>query len=136
MGTPEHSLLNSHLAMGIFAFYVVIVSLVRIMADKEFFRVAAMKRIWGRTRGLAMHFISNVAVPLVCGIMFLTSGITGFGLREESDFRDPVIRSYVLRHAAATEVASGGDAPMRPGESLLPHKAEEFDPGAWFRLAP
>ena len=89
MDGPEQGFWNSHLVMGIFALYVVIVSLLRIMADKEFFRLSAMKKVWGRSRGLAMHFISNVGVPLVCGIMFLSSGIAGFGVDPPSDRRAP-----------------------------------------------
>jgi hypothetical protein len=34
-----------------------------------------MKRLWGRTRGLLAHFLTNVALPLVLGIVFLTRGI-------------------------------------------------------------
>ncbi len=68
-----------HFAMGIFALYVVVVSLVRIMADREFIRLTQMKQVWGRKRGLLFHFVSNVALPLVCGVVFLSSGITGIG---------------------------------------------------------
>jgi len=71
--------MNLHLAMGIFALYVVIVSLVRLMASREFPRLTAMKKVWGRRRGVLLHFISNVALPLVLGIVFMSRGIVGIG---------------------------------------------------------
>ncbi len=77
MNIPVEDVLNPHIATGIFALYVVAVSLVRVMRDKEFFRLTAMKKIWGRTRGLTLHFVSNVALPLICGIVFLTRGFAG-----------------------------------------------------------
>jgi hypothetical protein len=71
--------MNLHLAMGLFALYVVIVSLVRLMASREFPRLTAMKKVWGRSRGVLLHFISNVALPLVLGIVFMSRGIVGIG---------------------------------------------------------
>lgn len=64
--------------MGFFALMIVAVSLVRLLSDNEFFRLTAMKRAWGRTRGLAMHFLGNVVLPMVAGIIFVTYGIVGF----------------------------------------------------------
>ena len=66
-----------HVVMSLFAFVIASVSLWRIMADQEFYRLTMMKRVFGRRRGLAIHFIVTVAIPLVLGIVFLTSGITG-----------------------------------------------------------
>jgi hypothetical protein len=67
--------MRSYLVMGFFALFVMIVSLVRCVGDREFFRLTAMKRIWGRKRGLTMYFLANVALPLVIGIVFLGQGI-------------------------------------------------------------
>lgn len=71
--------MNTYLVMGLFALYVVTVSLLRLMAEREFPRVTAMKRIWGRSRGLVLHFTTNIALPLVFGIVFLGRGVAGFG---------------------------------------------------------
>lgn len=71
--------MNTYLVMGLFALYVVTVSLLRLMAEREFPRVTAMKRLWGRSRGLVLHFTTNVALPLVFGIVFLGRGVAGFG---------------------------------------------------------
>jgi len=69
--------MKSHIAMGLFAFFVVLISLLRIMSDNEFYRLSSMKKMWGRSKGLALHFISNVAMPMIIGIVFLASDISG-----------------------------------------------------------
>jgi len=70
---------NPQLAMGIFSLYVFAVSSVRLMADNEFPRLTAMKRSWGRTHGLVMHFVGNVGLPMILGIVFLCQGVVGVG---------------------------------------------------------
>ena len=72
--------MKAYIAMGVFAFFVAIVSLLRIMSDKEFYRLTSMKKLWGRSRGLALHFVSNVVFPIVFGIVFLSGGISGLKL--------------------------------------------------------
>ena len=47
------------------------------MSDNEFYRLSSMKKVWGRSKGLALHFISNVALPMIFGIIFLSGGISG-----------------------------------------------------------
>ena len=63
--------------MGLFAFMIAIVSLYRAMAEKEFYRLTMMKRVFGRKRGLAIHFVITVALPSMLGIIFLTGGVAG-----------------------------------------------------------
>lgn len=65
---------------ALFALYIVAVSLIRMMYDKEFFRLTAMKKIFGRSLGLLMHFISYVIMPLLFAIFFLCRGIVGFAI--------------------------------------------------------
>jgi hypothetical protein len=72
--------MKTYIAMGVFAFLVAIISLLRIMSDTEFYRLASMKKMWGRSKGLALHFVSNVVLPLVFGIVFLSGGISGVKL--------------------------------------------------------
>ena len=76
--------MNLQLSVGIFALYVGIVSLVGLMGDREAPTVIAAKRYWGRKRGLTLHFIANIALPLVFGIVFLSRGAIGFGSVESS----------------------------------------------------
>lgn len=67
--------MKTYLVMGLFALYVVAISLGRYLREEEFFRLTAMKRIWGRSRGLAIYFVSNVALPLVLGIIFISQAV-------------------------------------------------------------
>ncbi len=69
--------MKSYIAMGIFAFFVALISLLRIMSANEFYRLSSMKKMWGRSKGLALHFLSNVAMPMIFGIVFLSGGISG-----------------------------------------------------------
>ena len=60
-----------------FALFVVTVSLLRLMADNEYFRLTAMKKVWGRSRGLSIHFLSNVILPMLFAIYFICRGAVG-----------------------------------------------------------
>lgn len=108
--------MNPHLVMGVFALYVVIVSLLRLMADREFPRLTAMKKKWGRSRGLVMHFVSNVALPLVFGIVFLTRGVAGFGAPGSE--ADPVFHYYALSCSSSAPAAPTSLAALIDGISL------------------
>ena len=68
--------MEEYLVKALFALYVVAVSLLRLMADHEYFRLTAMKKVWGRSRGLLIHFISNVVMPMLFALYFLCRGIT------------------------------------------------------------
>ncbi len=63
------------LVKATFAIYVVGVSLIRLLDDNEYFRVTAMKKVWGRSNGLALHFISNVVVPMLFALVYLSRGL-------------------------------------------------------------
>ena len=67
------------LIKAIFAVYVVGVSLLRLLDENEYFRLTAMKKIWGRSRGLMFHFLTNVIVPLLFAIVFFCRGILSMG---------------------------------------------------------
>ena len=69
--------MESDLVKSLFAVYVVTVSLLRLMSDHEFFRLTAMKKVWGRTQGLLFHFIANIIFPLMLAIYYLCRSITG-----------------------------------------------------------
>lgn len=82
------------LTMSLFAFLIAAVSLYRIMATKEFIRLTMMKRAFGRKRGLAIHFIVSVALPVLLGIVFLAGGVTGKEFTTPLQARDlPVIEA-------------------------------------------
>jgi len=63
------------LVKAIFATYVVGVSLIRLLDDNEYFRLTAMKKVWGRSRGLMLHFLSQVVVPMLFALVFFCRGI-------------------------------------------------------------
>jgi hypothetical protein len=63
------------LVKAIFATYVVGVSLIRLLDDNEYFRLTAMKKIWGRSHGLMLHFLSQVIVPMLFALVFFCRGI-------------------------------------------------------------
>lgn len=63
------------LIKAVFAIYVVGVSLLRLLDENEFFRLTAMKKIWGRSRGLMLHFLSNVIVPMLFALVYFCRGI-------------------------------------------------------------
>lgn len=69
--------MNADLIKAMFAVYVMSVSLVRLMSEHEFFRLTAMKKVWGRSRGLLLHFIANILLPLLLAIYFLCRSIVG-----------------------------------------------------------
>lgn len=125
--------MRNYLAMGLFAFFVTIVSLVRILGRDEFFRLTAMKRAWGRGRGLLMYFLANVALPLVLGIVFFAQGIVGLpGPRSAAEPRISLLSSAVA--------AASGQVGSAPGTTALPGKGGDDRVGVlprdlhWFRV--
>ena len=63
---------------ALFGFYIVTVSLIRLMAQNEFFRLTLLKKIWGRSQGLMIHFLTNVVMPMLFAIYFFCRGISAF----------------------------------------------------------
>lgn len=67
--------MENHAALGLFALYVVAVSFWRYLGEAEIPAVTALKRCWGRTTGLLLHFLLNVLLPLVLGVCYLSRGV-------------------------------------------------------------
>ena len=67
--------MEADLIKALFGFYIVTVSLLRLMAENEYFRLTLMKKIWGRSHGLMIHFLSNVVVPMLFAIFYFCRGI-------------------------------------------------------------
>lgn len=63
------------LIKGWFALYVVGVSLIRLLDEHEHFRLTAMKKIWGRSNGLLLHFLTNVVIPMLFALVYFCRGI-------------------------------------------------------------
>ena len=66
--------MDVNIVKAIFATYVVGVSLIRLLDDNEYFRLTAMKKIWGRSRGLLLHFLTNVAIPILFALVYFCRG--------------------------------------------------------------
>ncbi len=69
--------MDINIVKALFALYIVTVSLLRLMDDNEYFYLTAMKKIWGRSQGLLIHFLTNVIMPMLFAIYFLCRGVIG-----------------------------------------------------------
>ena len=125
MAISGHELLNSQIAMGIFALYVVVVSAVRLMSDNEFPRLTAMKKLWGRSRGLLIHFLTSVALPMVLGVVFLCEGITDLGEVAPDPF--PSTAAIWMHLTASSEEPPAGEIAER---SLSDDGSNAFSPSS------
>lgn len=67
--------MDTDLVKAMFATYVVGVSLIRLLDDNEYFRLTAMKKVWGRSRGLMLHFLTEVVMPMIFALFFFCRGL-------------------------------------------------------------
>ena len=74
----KEPIMNQYLVLGLFALYVVVVSALRLLAEDEHPALTKMKRLWGRTTGLILHFLLAVIFPLLFGIFYLCRGVVSF----------------------------------------------------------
>ncbi len=74
--------MNQHLVFGLFAFYVVVVSLYGILSGRCDDRLAFVRKAWGRIQGLSIYFCVHVVLPLLIGIVFLGLGIVNFRVND------------------------------------------------------
>jgi hypothetical protein len=93
--------MNSHLALGFFALYVVVISLVRFLTGKGMQSIAESRQVWDRRRGILPHFLVNVAAPLVVGIIFVTRGIVGMEGSTAHQY-DVVPHNHIYQHIASS----------------------------------
>lgn len=63
------------LIKGVFAVYIVGVALIRLMDDEEHYYLVVMKKVWGRSQGLTLHFIANVCIPMIFALVSFSRGI-------------------------------------------------------------
>ncbi|ALC16807.1 hypothetical protein DSOUD_2040 [Desulfuromonas soudanensis] len=104
--------MNLYLSVGLFSLYAGLVSLFGLLAEREMTTVLAAKRHWGRKRGLTLHFLVNIAFPLVFGIVFFSRGVAGFGSGEPS--WGPMITPLIV---AEQELAlPSADDPLLKGD--------------------
>ncbi|MBW6510395.1 MAG: hypothetical protein K0A94_12735 [Desulfuromonadales bacterium] len=66
--------MDINLIKGVFAVYVVGVALIRLMDDEEHYYLVVMKKVWGRSQGLTLHFIANVCIPMIFALVSFSQG--------------------------------------------------------------
>ena len=52
----------------------------RVKAPHRFHKLDAMKKFWGESAGLAIHFVGYTVVPIVVGIAMIIAGINGLSI--------------------------------------------------------
>ncbi len=72
--------MESDLVKAWFALFIVGVSLIRLLDDNEYFRLTAMKKIWGRSNGLLFHFLTNVVFPILFALIYFCRGVLSFSV--------------------------------------------------------
>lgn len=92
--------MDSHLALGFFALYVVVVSLWRLMRGRGLPPVAEASQVLERRRRLLPHFLVQVATPLVVGIVFISRGTVGLDGVSARPY-DTVPQQHVYHQVAA-----------------------------------
>jgi len=92
--------MNSHLALGLFALYVVVVSLWRMMSGRGLPPSTEVNEVWQRRRRLLPHFLVQVATPLVVGVVFISRGVVGFDGVSARPY-DAVPQQHVYQQVAA-----------------------------------
>ncbi|MDY6848168.1 MAG: hypothetical protein AB7F20_07925 [Geoalkalibacter sp.] len=70
---------SSKFVMGLFALFVALFSLGRGLSEEEFYRLTKLKKALGRTHGILCFFLTDVALPLVVGIMYLSKSVADSG---------------------------------------------------------
>ena len=92
--------MDSHLALGFFALYVVVVSLWRLMSGRGLPPVAEASQVLERRGRLLPHFLVHVAAPMVVGVVFISSGIVSLDGGTARPY-DAVPQQHVYHHVAA-----------------------------------
>ena len=62
---------------GVFTAYI------RATNPSSLKKLEAMKKMWGNSAGMAIHFVAYTLVPIVAGLVFLICGFMGISF---SDF--------------------------------------------------
>jgi hypothetical protein len=77
--------MNAHIVFGLFALYVALISLCLVLVGQQDSILALMRYLWGRSRGYALYFLANVALPLLVCILCLGWGVSRYDGQLASD---------------------------------------------------
>ncbi len=115
--------MSRFLCMGLFALVVVGVSLWRILAERELPRLRRIKLLWGRTLGLGIHFVANVGIPLIVGIVFVSMGAADLDTSRPAMVAPLALPSLSLvisqPHTPTPEHPRQLETPYFPGDEML-----------------
>ncbi|RMF45000.1 MAG: hypothetical protein D6751_08060 [Deltaproteobacteria bacterium] len=95
--------MNRVLLMGVFALALALVTLWRVLREREDARLVRLNRAWGRRAGLAIFFVFHVGLPVLFGILFLSQGIVAFardGIAWDISSGLPLLRNYLPEQVA------------------------------------
>lgn len=92
--------MNSHLALGLFALYVVVVSLWRLMRGRGLPPLTEVNAVWEKRRRLLPHFLVQVVTPLVVGVVFISRGVVAIDGGSARPY-DAVPQQHVYQQVAA-----------------------------------
>ncbi len=98
--------MEPYFAMGLFALYVMIASLIQHLSDRDVGDLPSLKRVWGHRSGVALHFLAFVGVPLVFGIVFLGRGIATFDPSDPAPLYAPAHHQHALPHLYGRTLSS------------------------------
>lgn len=73
--------MDNHFVLGLFALYVVVISLYGILSGSCEPCLALVRKVWGRACGLALYFCIHVGLPLLVGIVFIGWGAVNFNIQ-------------------------------------------------------
>lgn len=96
--TPWGVSVNRFLVMGLFALLVSLVTLYRVMREREDTRLYRLSRAWGRRAGRALFFVLNIALPALFGVMFFCQGVVHLardGMASDLALGLPILRTYL-----------------------------------------
>jgi len=52
----------------------------RVKAPHQFHKLDAMKKFWGESAGVAIHFVGYTVVPIMVGVAMIIAGMNGLSI--------------------------------------------------------
>lgn len=107
--------MDKNLILGLFALYVVAISLYGILSGSCDSSLALVRKAWGRARGLCLYFCVHVVLPLLFGIVFIGWGTVHFSAAKPGSVANGMSGAMLeldwqaireMREAAAEELES------------------------------
>jgi len=65
---------------ALFVAYGCYTAYARAKAAHQFHKLEAMKKFWGESAGIAIHFVAYTVVPIISGIAMIIAGLNGLSI--------------------------------------------------------